>query len=106
MLNDAAVVGLDPGAQLVGEADCISGEQGVNVRRGVRRWLVVMCDAQAEREPERTLYSGRRDPGQAGSAGLESHHDSPSARPSRPCGSWTGRPPTMVNTGPSAASTS
>src|SRR5689334_24266213 len=106
MPDDAAVVGLDPGVKLVGEADGVGGEQGVDVRRGVRRRPVVVCDAQAERQPERAFYGGRRYPGQAGRTGLDVRHGPPSKVPSNPLGSWTGRPPTMVNTGPRAARTS
>src|SRR5438552_8615069 len=100
MFEDAAVVNVDPGAKLVGEPDGISGEQRVDVGRRVGWGLVVVRDAQAERQPERPFHGRGRDPGQAGHAGLNAHYASSAAWPSRPCGSCTGRPPTMVNTGP------
>jgi hypothetical protein len=65
MPGDLAVVDLDPGVQLVGEPDGIGGQQRVDVGQLIGRGLVVVGDAQPERQAECPFNRGGRDPRQA-----------------------------------------
>jgi hypothetical protein len=51
VVDDAAVVvDLDPGPQVVGEAEAVGGPEGVQVLQDLGRWRVVVSDAEAERQ--------------------------------------------------------
>jgi hypothetical protein len=50
VVGDAAVLDLDPGAQLVGEPEAVGLLEGLEVLEDVGRWRVVVGDAEAERQ--------------------------------------------------------
>jgi hypothetical protein len=69
-----AVLDLDPRVQLVGEPDGIGRQQLLHIGQFIGRGLVVMRDAQAERQAEHALDRGGRDPRQAGGGGFVAPH--------------------------------
>jgi hypothetical protein len=50
VVDDAAVLDLDPGPQLVGEPEAVGSLERVQVLEHVRRWWVVVGDPEAERQ--------------------------------------------------------
>lgn len=73
--DDLAGLDLDPAVKLVGEPDGVGGKQRLDVRQLIRRRLVVVGDAHAERQAERSLDRGGRYPRQARRGGFVSRQD-------------------------------
>jgi hypothetical protein len=50
VVDDAVVLDLDPGRELVGEPEPVGGPQGLEVVDGVGRWVVIVGDPGLERQ--------------------------------------------------------
>jgi hypothetical protein len=70
-VDDPAVLDLDERPQLVGLAEAIRRPEVLEVLEDVGRWLVVVGDAQFERDLRRSSDRLRRDPGHRGDGRLE-----------------------------------
>jgi hypothetical protein len=77
----AVVVDLDPGPQLVGEADGAGVEQALEVVEPVGRRQVVVGHPQLERQLHHSLDGLPRDPRHRRHRGLDPHASSTSSEP-------------------------
>src|SRR5215218_9352243 len=74
VVDDAAVLDLDPGPQLVGEPEAVGLLEGLEVLQDVGRWRVVVGDAEAERQlGPGAFHRPERNPRQRGDRRLNAH---------------------------------
>src|SRR5262245_22408449 len=65
-LDDAAVLDLDPGTQLVGLTETVLAEPAVQIAQAARRSPVIVGHGQRERDPGYPLDRAGGDPGDSG----------------------------------------
>ena len=71
--DDAAVVDLDVGPELVGQPDPAGGQQPGEVVEVAGRRVVVLGRAHVEMEPLAPFDAVQGDPGDGGDGGLDAH---------------------------------